>query len=238
MPGFTIILTIAHQPDEEVATLARTSYQTWGRVIDDHVLGFFYLVRSWNCIPTFQLNFNPQPRRVARIIRGYIDQSMLAPTESRTSLPIEGCERLVSGPIAALTTWRLRAKHAWHRFFVDVKKKSDSPGSLWTWQTSRQPPPVGHNVSATDDCESSWVRDRRYARADILKRIDDGEWRLDHFDLSIHVRSLSSSNDQLKIRKSTMISADDYWWWKWVEPAGNARWTGDLGKWWHVTRIE
>jgi len=29
-------------------------------------------------------NFNPRPRRVARIIRGYIDQSMLAPTESRT----------------------------------------------------------------------------------------------------------------------------------------------------------
>jgi len=153
-----------------MATLARTSYQTWRRVIDDHVLGFFYPVCSWNCIPTFQLNFNPRPRRVARIIRGYIDQSMLAPTESRTILPIEGCERLVSGPIAALTTWRLRAKHAWHRFLADVKKKPDS-----TCGTQR----VRH------DCESSWVRDRRYARADILKRIDDEERQGDDWIISI-----------------------------------------------------
>jgi len=140
-----------YQPDEEVATLARTSYQTWGRVIDDHVLGFFYPVCSWNCIPTFQLNFNPRPRRVARIIRGYIDQSMLAPTESRTILPIEGCERLVSGPIAVLTTWRLRAKHAWHRFFVDVKKNLIHPdlcgldkhhGSRHLWDTTCPPPTI------------------------------------------------------------------------------------------------
>lgn len=85
-----------YQPDEEVAMLARASYQTRTRVIDDHALGF-YPVRSGNRIPAFLQNFNPRPRRVARIIRGYIDQSMLAPTESRTILPVEGCERLESG---------------------------------------------------------------------------------------------------------------------------------------------
>lgn len=212
-----------------------------GRVIDDHALGF-YSVRSENRIPAFLQNFNPRPRRVARIIRGYIDQSMLAPTESRTILPRWGMratwKRADDTTATALTTWRLRAEGVPHRFLVGVKKKTnhlESPrslscgldkhhGSRHLWDISQR---VRH------DCESSRVRDRRYESGfSCLKR--DRRWRSDRSGLSnFRVRNLGSNDDQLRMRESTIVIIfnDDYWRWKWVDPAGNARRTGDLGKW-------
>lgn len=148
---------------------------------------------------------------------------MLAPTESRTILPVEGCKRLESGPddttTTVLITWRLRVKRARHCFLADVIKKSDLPGScmdILTNTTAAATCGTHHNVSATDDCESSRVHDRRYESGfSCLERNRwwrSTGWQLDRSGLSrIHVWSLILNDDQLRsTSKLVMISDDDY----------------------------
>lgn len=105
----------------------------------------------------FPWNFNPRPRRVARIIRErYIDQSMLAPTESRTILLSGECERLENANRTVLTlstcvvcvrhvfsvsTFRWREiKRIWH--YADFTK---APTKAATCGITTCPPPKSVN---------------------------------------------------------------------------------------------
>lgn len=120
------------------------SYQSWMRVIDDHPLGF-HPARSEGAFPR---NFNPQPRRVARIIWVvYRPVDARTNLESRTIPPVEGTrvtwKRAGDTTTPALSTWRLRATRAQYRLLADVEKGMIIWISSSQW-ASREPPPVGH----------------------------------------------------------------------------------------------
>lgn len=82
-----------HQPDEEMTTLARASYQARARVIDDHALDF-YPVRSGNCIPLHSCRISIPNRAESLESSGGISTSrcLHQPRVGRSS-PVEGCER-------------------------------------------------------------------------------------------------------------------------------------------------
>lgn len=168
----------------------------------------------------FPRNFNPRPRRVARIIRGYIDQSMLAPTESRTLL-----SRVASDLRAGRRYYKYRAINVTSSFYsLYVLNKI----SLLTWRKdwiiSRiswirapwKPPPVGHITTCPPP---TIVNPLEYAivdtRVDFQVSKENRQWRsiLDFYIFRIEAWHRITTDWEQKPTLA-MTSDDDYWWWK------------------------
>jgi len=88
MPGsFTIIPTIALSAgwgDGDVGMRFLSDVDV--DVIDDHALDFYFVARGIASLHSYRIS-TPDRTESLESSKGYIDQSMLAPTESRTILP-------------------------------------------------------------------------------------------------------------------------------------------------------
>lgn len=183
---------------------------------------------------------------------------MLAASESRTIPSAEDSEWLASG----LTRYDSRRPEIKRVFFFTRYAYSIliSPRTLWKKARDRIPFRARgfdeHHGSRHLWDTSQRVRHRRMwslpnTRSSIwewiftLRERIDSEGRYWVLFIFCNNWSLASNNDLFGLTEAirstlVMTSDDDHRWWKWVDPVGNARRTGDLGElsWWHVTRVK